>query len=54
MLPEGAHNHALDWTVMFLNRDNTALDEDWPCRFNERAGASAGLIEEEVSVGVQG
>eukprot|EP00904_Undaria_pinnatifida_P005219 jgi/Undpi1/1827/HiC_scaffold_12.g05214.m1 len=49
MLPEGAHNHALDWTVMFLNRDNTALDEDWPSRFNERAGASAGLIEEEAA-----
>ncbi|CAN0444908.1 unnamed protein product, partial [Hapterophycus canaliculatus] len=28
MLPEGAHNHALDWTVMFLNRDKTPLDED--------------------------
>lgn len=30
MLPEGAHNHALDWTVMFLNRDKSGLDEDWP------------------------
>lgn len=30
MLPEGAHNHSLDWTVMFLNRDKVAVDEDWP------------------------
>lgn len=35
MLPEGAHNHALDWTVMFLNRDQKSLDEDWPKRFGE-------------------
>ncbi|CAM9544185.1 unnamed protein product [Ascophyllum nodosum] len=30
MLPEGAHNHAQDWTVMFHNRDRKGLDEDWP------------------------
>lgn len=30
MLPEGAHNHTLDWTVMFLNRGRKSLDEDWP------------------------
>ncbi|CAM9680931.1 unnamed protein product, partial [Ectocarpus sp. 8 AP-2014] len=42
MLPEGAHNHALDWTVMFLNRDKTALDEDWPAYFDcdEPAGSA--------------
>lgn len=34
MLPEGAHNHALDWTVMFLNRDKQSLDEDWPRRLD--------------------
>lgn len=49
MLPEGAHNHALDWTVMFLNRDKTALDEDWPSRFDERAGARAVSGGVEVS-----
>lgn len=35
MLPEGAHNHALDWTVMFLNRGRTALDQEWPKSFEE-------------------
>lgn len=35
MLPEGAHNHPLDWTVMFLNRDKPALDEGWPKSFDE-------------------
>lgn len=34
MLPEGAHNHTMDWTVMFLNRDKPALDEDWPPQFD--------------------
>jgi Docking domain of Afi1 for Arf3 in vesicle trafficking len=27
MLPEGAHNHSLDWTVMFLNKGKHALEE---------------------------
>ena len=53
MLPEGAHNHALDWTVMFLNRDKTALDEDWPTRFEEKAGARAGSGGVEVRFGFQ-
>ncbi|CAM9659828.1 unnamed protein product, partial [Chrysoparadoxa australica] len=26
MLPEGAHNHSLDWTVMFLNKGKPMLD----------------------------
>lgn len=43
MLPEGAHNHALDWTVMFLNRDEKSLDEDWPRYFEEGEGAGAAL-----------
>ncbi len=34
MLPEGAHNHTMDWTVMFLNRDKPGLDEDWPPQFD--------------------
>ncbi|CAM9854250.1 unnamed protein product, partial [Discosporangium mesarthrocarpum] len=36
MLPEGAHNHSLDWTVMFLNRGTRALDENWPPKACER------------------
>lgn len=40
MLPEGAHNHALDWTVMFLNRDKIGLDEDWPVQIDGGGGDS--------------
>lgn len=47
MLPEGAHNHTLDWTVMFLNRAQKSLDEDWPnpLRVEEREGD---LVEPRV------
>ena len=27
MLPEGAHNHDLDWTYIFLNRHKSQVDE---------------------------
>ncbi|CAM9773411.1 unnamed protein product [Scytosiphon promiscuus] len=43
MLPEGAHNHALDLTVMFLNRDKTPLDEDWPPALDSDESGGGGL-----------
>ena len=41
MLPEGAHNHTMDWTVMFLNRDKPGLDEDWPPQLDGGGGSSS-------------
>lgn len=54
MLPEGAHNHALDWTVMFLNRGRTALDEEWPKSFEEEQKSFDGEPNDDEVEGVGG
>ena len=52
MLPEGAHNHALDWTVMFLNRDKVGLDEDWP-PFQDGGGKADGATSKVKEIRVR-
>lgn len=44
MLPEGAHNHSLDWTVMFLNKGKAGIDESMELE------AAAGSPEEKAAV----
>ena len=40
MLPEGAHNHALDWTVMFLNKGKRTL-EDTAANYSSSSSSSS-------------
>lgn len=48
MLPEGAHNHALDWTLFFLNRDKAAIDEDWPPQLGSDISSAPSAATKEV------